>query len=67
MKFTYSLLFSIVKFTQLLVPSHGVHPSCRKHFEGFNLGNDYNLNSPPSTKFTLYDVHLLTQVDEVRK
>ena len=67
MKSIDSTLFIALQLVQLMVPTQGLQPWCRKHVEGFTLEDDYNPNSPPSRNFTLRDVHVLSQVDEVRQ
>ena len=44
---------------------YGLASWCREQWQGFNLDEDYNPNSPPTKEFTLYDAHVLHKVDEV--
>ena len=44
---------------------YGLASWCREQWQGFNLDEDYNPNSPPTKEFILYDAHVLHKVDEV--
>ena len=67
MKNIHSTRLLSVHILHLISPIHGLQPWCGKHLEGFTLADNYNPNSPPSRDFTLQDLHVLSQVDEVRR
>ena len=43
----------------------GLASWCKEQWQGFNLDEDYNPNSPPTKEFILHDTHVLHKVDEV--
>ena len=67
MKVIQPILFLTLQLVHLLVPTHGIKSWCKDQLEGFTLEDDYNPNSPPTKNFTLKDMHVLYQVEEVRK
>ena len=44
------IIISIVSVFCILGLTQALHESCSKHFEGFNLPENYNPNAPPDVQ-----------------